>query len=667
MKKKEYLLRNRIIRAVLIAVLTQSLFFGVILFSLGGFSTLSDQPYHTMRMRLQDKNNVISGTMNHIYLEGMRLKRQLQRNVPISDIHTQLIDTLNRTDYLSAVVFLDMYNKEGVYFIDSEPQEYSANASDINCLIGNSRAEAGGAMSNRWKKNFDSGEYDKVKAFAALQTGVDRWLYDSGENAFYYMVYAENRNHMVFLQVREEDLRRLLEAEDSGADSMWFWLGGSQGEFYTGEKAEARGRVTVTDSGQGGMEAIAWAEGSQEYIGYRERIGMYGMFQEGDGLYVGVMSRKDVAEAPVRELLIKIVIAYLFSIAVCFVACWRSTDLILKPLKNLLEDIRNQKGRMIRFQESRAVEINSICQALHDMTKRLEESYLRYHFAMEEVERNLGSFSYHRDTGMTHITHSLETILCLPASCITEKEEISEAVWDTVRSRLTAFPELGAYVFVDEDGETHCVSFKTRQEERGIFGVVIDKTAEYKKISQLRFASEHDFLTKLHNASYLKARGGELLQKHQGRCNAMVFCDLDNLKYVNDHYGHEMGDTYIRTMAARMQDCVERLRGTAGVDAIAARISGDEFAMFLSGFATKEAVQEAVTGLYRDERTICLTDGTVFVVRASIGFAYEGEDADTIEKLLKCADAAMYFIKKSCKNSVAVYVGEGQAKQIDLQ
>ena len=96
MKKKDYLLRNRIIRAVLIAVLTQSLFFGVILFSLGGFSTLSDQPYHTMRMRLQDKNNVISGVMNHIYLEGMRLKRQIQRNAPISDIHTQLIDTLNR-------------------------------------------------------------------------------------------------------------------------------------------------------------------------------------------------------------------------------------------------------------------------------------------------------------------------------------------------------------------------------------------------------------------------------------------------------------------------------------------------------------------------------------------------------------------------------------------
>ncbi len=650
----------------MIAVLTQSLFFGVILFSLGGFSTLSDQPYHTMRMRLQDKNNVISGVMNHIYLEGMRLKRQIQRNAPISDIHTQLIDTLNRTDYLSAVVFLDVYNKEGIYFIDSEPQEYSATASDINCLIGTSQAETGGAMSNRWKKNFDGGDYEKVKAFTALQTGVDRWFYDREKNAFYFMVYAENRNHMVFLQVREEELRSLLE-EDSGGDGMQFWIGGSEGEFYSGEKEWEDSRVTVTDSEESGREVIAWEQGDQEYTGYRERIKIYGMFQEGTGLYVGVLSRKDVVEAPVRELLDKIIIAYLFSIAVCFVACWRSTDLILKPLKNLLQDIRSQEGRMIRFQESRAVEINSICHALHDMTKRLEESYLRFHFAMEEVEQNLGSFSYHRDTGMTHITHSLKTILCLPASCVTEKEEITEAVWNNVRAGLTPFPELGAYVFADDNGEMHCVSFKTRQEERGIFGVVIDKTAEYKKISQLRFASEHDFLTKLHNASYMKAHGSELLEKHRGKCNAVVFCDLDNLKYVNDHYGHEMGDAYIRTMAARMRDCAEILQKTAGVEAIAARISGDEFAMFLAGFDTKEAVREAVVSLYRDERTICLPDGAVFAVRASIGFAYEGEETDTIEKLLKCADAAMYFIKKSCKNSVAVYTGEGQARQIDLR
>lgn len=122
MKKKEYLLRNRIINGVLFAVLIQSLFFGLVLLSLRGFAVLSRQPYETMQARLKDKNDVISSTLNQIYLEGAGLKRQIKRSTSIGDTHTMLIDMLNKADYLSAVMYMHTDSNDGVYYVDSEPQ-----------------------------------------------------------------------------------------------------------------------------------------------------------------------------------------------------------------------------------------------------------------------------------------------------------------------------------------------------------------------------------------------------------------------------------------------------------------------------------------------------------------------------------------------------------------
>lgn len=195
----------------------------------------------------------------------------------------------------------------------------------------------------------------------------------------------------------------------------------------------------------------------------------------------------------------------------------------------------------------------------------------------------------------------------------------------------------------------------------------MDKTAEYQKISQLRFVSEHDFLTKLHNASYLREQGSNLLEKHRGRVNAMLFCDLDNLKYVNDNYGHSMGDAYIVAMADRMRGCAEELKKQKPqADIIAARVSGDEFAMLFTGFETREEVRDAVIALYQRKCIICLSEEREYSVRVSGGFAYADESNDTVEKLLKCADMAMYSIKSKSKNGIALYLDEEHIKEIDL-
>ncbi|MBO5093982.1 MAG: hypothetical protein J6C33_06455 [Lachnospiraceae bacterium] len=362
MKKKEYLLRNKIIRAVLIAVLAQSILFGAILILSGGFSALTRLPYQTMRVRLKDKNNAVSNTMHQIYLEGIGLKRQIGRNATEKEIHAMLIDVLNKVNYLSGIAYVSMDDNTGVAYIDSEPQEYSVNASDINCLVGTSLADNVVGMSNKWQKGFD-GTYGHIKEIASRKESGDCWFYDRSDSSFYYKAYTDD--HMILMQMKENYLADLLEAGTIDTE-MEFWLADDGGTFYT----QADGMEPMTMSGQSlaDMELIGWTSGGEEYVGYREMVGLYGKFEAEKALYIAVLCKKSLVQAPARMMLWKICVAYAISIVICFIACWSSTGIILKPLKQMLEDIQGQKGRIVRFKSSPAAEIQSIYNALHDMT-----------------------------------------------------------------------------------------------------------------------------------------------------------------------------------------------------------------------------------------------------------------------------------------------------------
>ena len=56
----------------------------------------------------------------------------------------------------------------------------------------------------------------------------------------------------------------------------------------------------------------------------------------------------------------------------------------------------------------------------------------------------------------------------------------------------------------------------------------------------------------------MKKEGQKILDDNRNMVNALVFCDLDNLKYINDNFGHEMGDRYLKAMADMLADMAAR-------------------------------------------------------------------------------------------------------------
>ena len=138
--------------------------------------------------------------------------------------------------------------------------------------------------------------------------------------------------------------------------------------------------------------------------------------------------------------------------------------------------------------------------------------------------------------------------------------------------------------------------------------------------------------------------------KDKLKTTAFIMIDLDDLKYVNDAYGHDFGDDYIKTAAT----VLAAFRAYGG---IVSRISGDEFNICLPGFDSKDEVRGIISRV-RDQLlqgSCLLADGTHFRIRASFGVSWYPDDAQTYELLMKYADFAMYTVKHSTKGGIAEF------------
>jgi diguanylate cyclase (GGDEF)-like protein len=164
----------------------------------------------------------------------------------------------------------------------------------------------------------------------------------------------------------------------------------------------------------------------------------------------------------------------------------------------------------------------------------------------------------------------------------------------------------------------------------------LDSMAQFE---EMRFLADHDPLTRLGNRRSFMARLELETQRalRYGTPFALVVCDLDGFKTVNDRYGHLVGDEALEHVAGVLRDA---LRSSDG----AYRLGGDEFGLILveaSGEVAAEVVQRvsAALAFRHDER---LTD-----LRASFGVAVCPAHGLTPSALFNAADQAMYGAKRA--------------------
>lgn len=155
-------------------------------------------------------------------------------------------------------------------------------------------------------------------------------------------------------------------------------------------------------------------------------------------------------------------------------------------------------------------------------------------------------------------------------------------------------------------------------------------------------AAATDHLSGLYNRrQFIELAGRQLAEQRQRReLSALLFIDLDRFKSINDTLGHHTGDLLLQAVAGRIR------RMLAAGDQ-AARFGGDEFVVLLAGQRSESRIEEWVRRLTERLSATYSLEGSELNTSPSIGIAICPRDAQDIDGLLSCADAAMYSAKRA--------------------
>jgi len=183
-----------------------------------------------------------------------------------------------------------------------------------------------------------------------------------------------------------------------------------------------------------------------------------------------------------------------------------------------------------------------------------------------------------------------------------------------------------------------------------------DITERHEQERRIRELAYGDALTGLPNRqAFVEGVSRHLEQLAEARGGAVVlYRDLDELKRVNDTFGHAVGDRLLRAVGAKLRQSLD-VYAREGALTELARFGGDEFVIFIGGGKAFDAAVSITDHLDAALAEPLRIDSQDFFVVPSIGVAMFPSHGEDIESLLKNADTAVYQAKRDRANRRAVY------------
>jgi len=318
----------------------------------------------------------------------------------------------------------------------------------------------------------------------------------------------------------------------------------------------------------------------------------------------------------------------------------------IRYMNKKLKAIANGKlDETVDIQDS--VEFAELSQYINAMVKSLLDNNIKMSYVLSKTNLYIGVYEYNKHMEKVRFTDYIPKIFSLDAE---EMERLSSDIGE-FRKFIDKIHE---HPLPDETGVYKVGEQYVRLEEIGDedehFGIAIDATAEIVRRRKIEAERDIDLLTGLYNRRGLDTQLTELFGSPEklGYCG-MVMIDADGLKKINDTYGHDMGDLYLKKIASL-------LYGFDPKHSIAARLGGDEFVLFLYGYDNREALPDTIEALtdLQKHSSVQFAENLEVPLRFSFGYSLAEDEADC-QRLLKEADRKMYIDKierkKMQKNS----------------
>lgn len=335
-----------------------------------------------------------------------------------------------------------------------------------------------------------------------------------------------------------------------------------------------------------------------------------------------------------------------------------------RPIMTVYHAVSNMKPmKNLAIRRVNIIEIDSLSEAIEEMGRDIIRSASRMASIIKDADLKVGVIELDEEKALCYMTYSCCNILQMEQEekdyLLMSAEELKEMLRQFYAKAslykgvpVNDFIDNNTYEMIDRNDQSRWITFSTKVEEKKILMVISDVTENITREMKLEYEVSHDALSGLLNNKAFCRQVQKRLIDNEGKTGAMIMWDLDNLKYVNDTYGHEYGDMYIR-MAAKCLGTLEQQGG------IVSRRSGDEFYAYIDG-DSREELYRIIRELHKTlgQQTIILPNREHLKLRGSAGIAWYSKDASNYDELIKKADFTMYTVKHSNKGRIAEFSQE---------
>ena len=326
-----------------------------------------------------------------------------------------------------------------------------------------------------------------------------------------------------------------------------------------------------------------------------------------------------------------------------------------RPISRLSDEVahaRESRSSIPMLSATGIIELDRFSSAFTQLGREVLDTSTKFLRIMDMASVELGGYELRSAPDSIYVTDNFFDLLGMPgvdADDLTA-QSFRELLQRFERSCPHSPAPDGAMLYHIRlpSGKERYLRIETTHEDGTQVGLAEDATANTLEKLRIEHERDYDTLTDLYNRRAFHRICAEFFCSPEklGHAALLMF-DLDNLKQINDTFGHDWGDEYIR----RTGECFAK---NAPARTVCARISSDEFSAFFYGYNDQDTLRADIRALKAalEHSVVQLPSGRELRVSVSGGIAWYPESSTNLITLRKYADFAMYQVKRSRKGEL---------------
>lgn len=326
-----------------------------------------------------------------------------------------------------------------------------------------------------------------------------------------------------------------------------------------------------------------------------------------------------------------------------------------RPISRLSDEVahaRESRSSIPMLSATGIIELDRFSSAFTQLGREVLDTSTKFLRIMDMASVELGGYELRSAPDSIYVTDNFFDLLGMPGV------DAGDLTVQSFRELLQRFERScphspapdGAMLYHIRlpSGKERYLRIETTHEDGTQVGLAEDVTANTLENLRIEHERDYDTLTDLYNRRAFRRICAEFFCSPEklGHAALLMF-DLDNLKQINDTFGHDWGDEYIRLTG----ECFAK---NAPARTVCARISGDEFNALFYGYNDQDTLRADIRALKAalEQSVVQLPSGRELRVSVSGGVAWYPESSTNLITLRKYADFAMYQVKHSRKGEL---------------